>query len=282
MTQFTGKERDAETGLDHFGARYLSSAQGRFTSPDPLMNSGRPNIPQSWNRYSYVLNNPLRFTDPTGLFEWDESLGGSYSDDELKKNAGKDKALRKKAKSIINQRNEIRHALSSLSMSNDPALQEAAFAINAENVNNGVTISMGAVEPGYAAQEQHAQPLRIDANGNPEIELRVLPGASGAGLFAQFAHEGTHAGDAQSFAWSANPSPIWGVEAELHAYRASVAAGRALGWSSVGPAGASPFWSSSWSKVDQQTRPTHEILKFILTSPAYSNDDKFTPAFTKK
>jgi RHS repeat-associated protein len=33
--QFTGKERDAETGLDYFGARYFSSAQGRFTSPDP-------------------------------------------------------------------------------------------------------------------------------------------------------------------------------------------------------------------------------------------------------
>jgi RHS repeat-associated protein len=36
--RFTGKERDIETGLDYFGARYLSSAQGRFTSPDaPLM-----------------------------------------------------------------------------------------------------------------------------------------------------------------------------------------------------------------------------------------------------
>jgi RHS repeat-associated protein len=38
VTRFTGKERDAETGLDYFGARYLSSAQGRFTSPDePLL-----------------------------------------------------------------------------------------------------------------------------------------------------------------------------------------------------------------------------------------------------
>ncbi len=37
-TQFTGKERDAETGLDYFGARFMASAQGRFTSPDiPLL-----------------------------------------------------------------------------------------------------------------------------------------------------------------------------------------------------------------------------------------------------
>ncbi|MEO8660108.1 MAG: RHS repeat-associated core domain-containing protein, partial [Bryobacteraceae bacterium] len=34
--EFTGKERDAETGLDYFGARYFSGAQGRFTTPDPI------------------------------------------------------------------------------------------------------------------------------------------------------------------------------------------------------------------------------------------------------
>jgi RHS repeat-associated protein len=63
---FTGKERDSETGLDYFGARYLSAAQGRFTSTDLLMASADPALPQSWNRYSYVLNNPLRLIDPTG------------------------------------------------------------------------------------------------------------------------------------------------------------------------------------------------------------------------
>lgn len=68
--RFTGKERDAESGLDYFGARYFSGAQGRFTSPDPLLNSGRPWDPQSWNRYAYVGNNPLRYTDPLGLYKW--------------------------------------------------------------------------------------------------------------------------------------------------------------------------------------------------------------------
>ena len=67
MIEFTSKERDAETGLDYFGARYMSSAQGRFTSPDPLLGSGRPEDPQSWNRYAYGFNNPLRFIDPSGL-----------------------------------------------------------------------------------------------------------------------------------------------------------------------------------------------------------------------
>lgn len=64
--QFTSKERDNETGLDYFGARYYSSAQGRFTSVD-LENAGAdPSDPQSWNAYAYARNNPLKFTDPDG------------------------------------------------------------------------------------------------------------------------------------------------------------------------------------------------------------------------
>ena len=64
--QFTGKERDAETGLDFFDARYFSGPQGRFTSPDePLADQSRLD-PQSWNLYSYVRNNPLKYIDPTG------------------------------------------------------------------------------------------------------------------------------------------------------------------------------------------------------------------------
>ena len=58
-----------QTGLDYFGARYFSSTLGRFTSPDPLMASGRPNNPQTWNRYTYTLNNPLRYIDPLGLYD---------------------------------------------------------------------------------------------------------------------------------------------------------------------------------------------------------------------
>jgi RHS repeat-associated protein len=59
----TGKERDVETGLDYFGARYLSSAQGRWMSPDELFADQHPEDPQSWNLYGYVRNNPLRMVD---------------------------------------------------------------------------------------------------------------------------------------------------------------------------------------------------------------------------
>src|SRR5579864_1233649 len=66
--KFTGKERDSETGLDFSQARYLSSAQGRFTSPDPSNLSVDFWVPQSWNRYSYTLNNPLAYVDRNGLW----------------------------------------------------------------------------------------------------------------------------------------------------------------------------------------------------------------------
>jgi RHS repeat-associated protein len=64
--RFTQKERDSESGLDYFGARYYSSDEGRFTGVDPLLASGRTHRPDSWNRYSYCYNNPLRFVDPDG------------------------------------------------------------------------------------------------------------------------------------------------------------------------------------------------------------------------
>jgi RHS repeat-associated protein len=78
--KFTGKERDSETGLDNFGARYDSSQYGRFMTPDPM--GGTLGDPQTLNKYSYVLNNPLKFIDPTGLYScganpFDASCAGS-------------------------------------------------------------------------------------------------------------------------------------------------------------------------------------------------------------
>jgi RHS repeat-associated protein len=75
--QFTEYERDTETGLDFAQARYYASAQGRFTSVDPLLASAILADPQSWNRYSYVGNRPLLYTDPTGL-QWGRNTSGEY------------------------------------------------------------------------------------------------------------------------------------------------------------------------------------------------------------
>ena len=61
---YTGQRFDAATGLYYYNARYYDPTIGRFVSPDLLVpNAGDPQV---WNRYAYVLNNPLRFTDPSG------------------------------------------------------------------------------------------------------------------------------------------------------------------------------------------------------------------------
>jgi RHS repeat-associated protein len=61
VRQFAGKERDAETGLDDFGARYLRPESARFTTVDPVMNVEAALLdPQRWNRYSYVFKREYR------------------------------------------------------------------------------------------------------------------------------------------------------------------------------------------------------------------------------
>lgn len=73
--RFVGKEKDKETGLTYFGARYFDEKSGRFLTPDPVRpvdpftsktNYEMLENPQRLNRYAYGLNNPYRFVDPDG------------------------------------------------------------------------------------------------------------------------------------------------------------------------------------------------------------------------
>lgn len=69
--KFTGKERDSESGLDYFGARYYASSMGRWMSPDWSAKEdpvpyAKLDDPQSLNLYGYVGNNPLSKADADG------------------------------------------------------------------------------------------------------------------------------------------------------------------------------------------------------------------------
>ena len=75
--QFTGAERDADTKLDYFGARYYRPLSGRFTTVDPDHLGADIFDPQSWNAYSYARNNPFRYADPTGLYPCSIRLSGA-------------------------------------------------------------------------------------------------------------------------------------------------------------------------------------------------------------
>ncbi len=76
--KFTGKERDTETNLDYFVARYYSSGYGRFLSPDPLSVLDKLlETPQDLNLYTYTINNPLRYFDPNGE-DWKDVAKGMW------------------------------------------------------------------------------------------------------------------------------------------------------------------------------------------------------------
>ena len=64
---YTGYQKDDESGLEFAQARYYNTAHGRFTSIDPLTASANVKDPQTFNRYTYALNSPYKFTDPLGL-----------------------------------------------------------------------------------------------------------------------------------------------------------------------------------------------------------------------
>lgn len=268
---FTGKERDAETGLDYFGARYFSAAQGRFTSPDPLLGSANPLDPQSWNRYTYGLNNPLRYIDPFGLYEWDTTLGGSATDDELRKQFSK-----KDANRIIDRRNDIRKAIAKGLGSNDADVAGAYQSYGAENEANGVTIaSQKPKSGGVGAAGQQLE--YVDGTLRSKALVSIDPKQSGNDLFITLAHEGAHVRDGQAYAAAAmrmgdaaatSPFNLTVLQTEMNAYSTSVNAARMLGMPSLNfSAGGQTYqiWKGGTAAVD---RPV--LQQFLRASPLYA------------
>ncbi len=150
----------------------MSSAQGRFTSPDPIPILGQKLLdPQQWNMYSYVRNNPLRFLDPTGMYIC----------------AGAEK----ECKDFENAR--VRDSKNKSS----EAGRDAAAAYGAADDSNGVTVrfvkagdlgenTAGQVTAGLEADPNHPDQLRASA------DVAIARGQSGTALDATVAHEGVY------------------------------------------------------------------------------------------
>ena len=150
---FTGKERDGESGLDNFGARYDASSLGRFMTPDPLMASGHVSDPQSWNRYAYALNNPLRFTDPTGMEVPQSCADNKKCQITVKlnviwdKTANNGKGLTDKQKTDF-QKNQIDKAVKDYAKSGiklDVSYTEGSFSVDSNNTAHFTGLQSDAV-----------------------------------------------------------------------------------------------------------------------------------------
>lgn len=190
--KFAGKERDAETGLDYFGARYYSGAQGRMTSPDAYGVDQHPEDPQSWNLYAYGRNNPLRFVDPTG-----EYVCGSGVDETMCNN------FQKALDAAQDAANKLKETYGE-KLTRYTDAQRAIDVYGKQNIDNGVTITSG-VNP---IDEGEVSPTVGITSKTPDNPLgQKITAAFAANVFsgdysgnaATVAHEGSHLADASAW-----------------------------------------------------------------------------------
>jgi RHS repeat-associated protein len=249
--KFTGKERDGESGLDYFGARYLSGVMGRWTSPDAPFADQHPADPQSWNLYSYVRNNPLRFIDPTGQYVC-VSMTSAQCD-------SLDQALQDAQKAA----NSIKSLYGAKSQQYTDA-QRAIDAYGVRGVDNGVAVTLGSVRNGAAAQVEvggNRLPQTGDNPNGQNILVTFDPGSFGQtagtiGLAITAAHEGSHVADGSAFTASgfntnANPTQY---QTEMRAFGVTAAIAEGSGLYTNGFAFGSnlPIWQPGWTASQVQ------------------------------
>jgi RHS repeat-associated protein len=239
--KFTGKERDQDTGLDYFGARYMSAAQGRFTSADPLLNSGRPPLPQSWNRYSYTLNNPLKYIDPEGLFEWEVQC------------AKGDKKCQEWRSQFLAALKTLKDALLSKSLTpgQRAKIQSVLSFYGDENKKNGVAVGFGYMqgdnghewkEGGIVHVKLDMDSINSDAASWANADKRVKPEIEVAAIVA---HEGVHGADAWLYG-NDYAFLIGRTTAESKGFDVQSLVNK--GFNTLSMYG---LWNPSWAKVDE-------------------------------
>jgi RHS repeat-associated protein len=271
--------KSGATGLDYFEARYMSSAQGRFTSPDPL--GGKLEDPQTLNKYTYARNNPLAFTDPTGLYV----CGSSMSADQC---AGFEKS-RQEAQAAADKLKEKYGADSKKYLDAQGAIASYGIA----GVDNGVTIEVAANNGKSGVDIGNSRAQTDDNPTGRNIIATFDPGSLGkevstAGLIA---HEGTHVADAErwsDFGFAAAQHPI-AYAGEMSAYRnqTAILEGAYLGAADRGEASGyrltglfsyggntRMLWSPGWSDANV----ANAIKGWVGIPPAVGGIYGLTPA----
>lgn len=277
--KFTGKERDAESGLDNFDARYNASTLGRFMSPDPGNVGVNRLNPQSWNAYSYALNNPLVLTDPTGLYVCEDS---TKCDSENDKKFAQSLADAQKAANQLKEQNgadsdEYKNAQSAIDAYGAQGVDNGVNVRFDSNVTGGVTEVSGVADGTKSADNPTGQNINVTFNPN------AVGGAFDGGLVA---HEGSHVAEgsawvASGFSPNLNPTNF---AAEFKAYHVQFDVGNALLNMKAGPGGSytgyfnvPPNGQVNWKKGDTFKVITPDLQQKIKEN--YQNLN--SPAFTK-
>jgi len=162
----------------------------RKISLDPVLNSGRPDNPPSWNRYAYTLDNPLRYVDSNGFYEWAAKCTKGDSKCEERQQWFRD-ALAK-----------LRRALSEASKNPESEeyrdLERVSEYYGEENQKTGVIVGFGEIPGGFpAASKKNHVVLDIESITNYASDWKdaghaVNMSVESAGLLL---HERSHAFD---------------------------------------------------------------------------------------
>ena len=240
VNHFTGKERDAESGLDYFGARYYGSNMGRFLSPDwsakqePVPYAKLDN-PQTLNLYAYVGNNPLSRIDKDGHYE----CAGT------KEQCG---AIRDALAAIRAADAKLKAGTSGRAM-----LDKALTVYGDEGKKNGVQIDFNQKDPGALGSTSTKNGITTISFGKD-----ALSNMQQAGNGETVAHEGTHGVDQRK---EGMPQTFWQLfGTEYHAYQAESAVDKSLGVRNE--TDEHPAW---FPGISPQQRTTN------ITRDAYSN-----------
>jgi len=257
--------RDPESGLDHTPNRMYTSSYGRWLSPDPAGTKAvHLTDPQTWNMYAYVRNNPLRYTDPTGLY----------------KTNCKSKDIKDCSADIQNFETNRQANLTS----RDRRVRNAAKAYGSFNDGNNVTVKF---DPNA---NRATAPQDRDSRGRPLPSVTVTF-QSGMGTddraVGMVAHEGSHVEDFETV--MAGSKSLTGAETEIKAYQTQAAA-QLLNWGIGSPNafmtihdtqnGAQLNLMAPFDSYADAANAAN-IKEFLASDPFYSEQNLEGPAYVK-
>ena len=174
----TGKERDQESGLDYFGARYYSSVIGRFSSPDwskspEAVPYAKLDNPQTLNLYSYAGNNPLSALDEDGhVWEWLQKLGNLFEGNGWHTNQEVADAHR----GYLLEHARDQNAVDQINHSSDKDVNQAYRCVRSPSCYAAAMTAIGAVGANTNATSQNQMQKQVEKGQAPKPVDRVDKG----------------------------------------------------------------------------------------------------------
>jgi hypothetical protein len=239
-------------------------------SPDPLLNSGRPWDPQTWNRYAYARNNFLNILDPTGLYNTPDHCNDG--DKKCKKQLNKHREeLRKAVEKLTEKVEKMKDG------QEKARLQASLKALGTAEDGNNVFVKFGATGDGSAATTVATYNADSkETSFNVTLDTNMMDSRDEMAIDA--AHEGTHVADISDPRYANSATTLSDFSLEYRGYQTSAWAAQALGFSPLAyENGSNVIWNSSWAAVDRQTHMDRGITQHVTSIPGHPETTPHNP-----